>query len=129
MQPFVHQAILPSLSMRLRGGSGREQTNRSSKWHGSRWARVMGTYDRPFGFTGTATQRLLLTNYWQPPFRFSRNPPKPRLWFSRLQFYKRLTQINGFTPSISIIREDRNSNLTLYAYERFRVDGGFVRVF
>ena len=126
---FVHYTILPSLSARVMGGNGREETDRFSTRHRSRWAGVMGTYDLPFGFTVTAAQQLFLTNFWQPNALFSPNPPKTRLWFSRLQFYNRLIQIKGFSPSISFIREDRNSNLTLYSYERFRVEGGFVRVF
>ena len=126
---FVDYTILPSLSMRVLGGNGREQTDRFSTRHRSRWAGVMGTYDLPLGFSVTAAQQLVLTNFWQPNILFSRNRPKTRLWFSRLQFYNRLIQIQGFSPSISLIREDRNSNHTLYAYERFRVEGGFVRVF
>ena len=126
---FVHYTILPSLSVRLMGGTGREQTDRYSTRHRSRWGGVMGTYDLPLGFSVTAAQQLFLTNFWQPNFLFSRNPPRTRLWFSKLQFYNRLIQLKGFSPSISNIREDRNSNLTLYAYERFRVEGGFVRVF
>ena len=126
---FVHYTILPSLSVRGMAGNGREQTDRYSTRHRSKWAGVMGTYDLPLGFSVTAAQQLFLTNFWQPNFLFSRNPPKTGLWFSRLQFYNRLFQIKGFWPSISFIREDRNSNLTLYACERFRVEGGFVRVF
>ena len=129
MQAFVHYSILPSLSVRLMGGSGREQTDRLSTRHRSRWRGVFGTYDLPFSFTLTAAQQLFLTNFQQANFLFGRAPPKTRLWFSRLQFFNRLIQIKGFSPSISIIREDRNSNVTLYAYERFRVEGGFVRVF
>ena len=129
LQAFLQYSILPSLSVRLMGGSGREQTDRISTRHRSRWGGVMGTYDLPFGFTVTAAQQLFLTNFQQPNFLFGRNPPKTRLWFSRLQFFNRLIQIKGFSPSISFIREDRNSNLTLYAYERYRMEGGFVRVF
>ena len=127
-QAFVHYTILPSLSVRLMGGTSREQTDRYSTRHRSRWGGVMGTYDLPLGFSVTAAQQLFLTDFWQPNFLFSRNPPKTRLWFSRLQFYYRLIQLKVFSPSISVIREDRNLNLTLYAYERFRVEGGFVRV-
>ena len=128
-QAFVHYTILPSLSVRFMGRTGREQTDRYSTRHRSRWGGIMGTYDLPLGFSVTAAQQLFLTNFWQPNFLFSRNPPRTRLWFSRLQFYNRLIQLKGFSPSISFIREDRNLNLTLYAYERFRVEGGFVRVF
>ena len=128
LQAFVHYSILPSLSVRLMGGTGREQTDRFSTRHRSRWGGVMGTYDLPLGFSATAAQQLFLTDFWQPNFLFSRNPPRTRLWFSRLQFYYRLIQLKGFSPSISFIHEDRNLNLTLYAFERFRVEGGFVRV-
>ena len=128
-QAFVHYTVLLSLSVPVMGGNGGEQTDRFSTRHRSKWAGVMVTYDLPLGFSVTAAQQLLLTNSWQPNFLLSRNPPKARLWFSRLQFYNRLIQIKGFLPSISFIHKDRNSHLTLYAYERFRVEGGFVRVF
>ena len=112
---FVQYAILPSLSVRLMGRSCREQTDRISTRHRSRWAGVVGTYDLPFGFSVSAAQQLFLTNFQQANFLFGRAPPKTRLWFSSLQFYNRLIQLKGFSPSISIIREDRNSNHTLYA--------------
>ena len=78
-QAFVHYSILPSLSVRLMGGSGREQADRLATRHRSRWGGVMGTYDLPFGFTVTAAQQLFLTNFHQPNFLFGRAPPKTRL--------------------------------------------------
>ena len=76
---FVHYTIVPSLTVRLMGGSGREQTDRYSTRHRSRWGGVMGTYALPLGFSDTAAQQLFLTNFWQPNFLFSRNPPRTRL--------------------------------------------------
>lgn len=35
----------------------------------------------------------------------------------------------GFSPSLSVIRENRFSNLTLYRYQRYRAEGGVVQVF
>ncbi len=40
-----------------------------------------------------------------------------------------MIQIRGFSPSLSFIREGRKANLTIYSYERYRAEGGFVRVF
>ncbi len=89
----------------------------------------MASYDLPFGFSLTAAQQFFKTDFETPNRLFSPEPPTTDLWFSRLALYNRLIQIKGFSPSISVIREDRDSNLTLYTYQRFRVEGGFVRVF
>ena len=128
-QAFVNYTILPSLTMRFMGGSGRENTDRTSTRHRSNWVGVMGTYDLPLGFSVVGAQQLFLTRFEQRLPLFGPDPPYTRLWFSRLQFYNRLIQIGGFSPSVSFIREDRKANLTLYSYQRYRVEGGFVRVF
>lgn len=128
-QAFVNYAILPSLNVRFMGGSGRENTDRISTRHHSRWVGVLGAYDLPLGFTLTAAQQMFLTQFEQPLALFGPDPPNTRLWFSRLQVHNRLIQIGGFSPSLSFIREGRKANLTIYSYERYRVEGGFVRVF
>ena len=128
-QAFANYSILPSLGIRFMGGSGREQTDRFSTRHSSRWVGVMGNYDLPLGFTLTAAQQMFLTNFEQPNRLFSPDPPETKLWFSRLAFHNRLIQIKGFSPSLSLIREDRKSNITIYGYQRYRVEAGFVRVF
>ncbi len=128
-QAFLSYSILPSLGMRFMGGLGREKTGRISTRHRSRWVGLMGSYDLPWGFAVTAAQQLFLTDFQQPLTLFGPDPPKTRLWFSRLQFYNRLLQIKGFSPSVSFIREDRQANLTLYSYQRYRMEGGWVRVF
>ncbi len=128
-QAFVNYTLLPSLNLRFMGGSGREKTDRLSTRHRSRWVGVMGTYDLPLGFTMAAAQQLFLTKFEQPLPLFGPDPPNTRLWFSRLQVHNRLIQFGGFSPSVSFIREDRIANLSLYSYQRYRVEGGFVRVF
>ena len=128
-QAFANYSILPSLGVRFMGGAGREKTDRFSTRHRSRWVGVMGNYDLPLGFTLTAAQQLFFTNFEQPNRLFSPDPPETKMWFSRLAFHNRLIQIKGFSPSLSLIREDRESNITIYGYKRYRVEGGFVRVF
>ncbi len=128
-QSFVNYAVLPVLNLRFMGGAGREKTDRLGTRHRSRWAGLMATYDLPLGFSFTAAQQFFNTNFEQPNTLFSPDPPTTDLWFSRVAIHNRLIQIGGFSPSLSIIREDRDSNLTLYGYRRFRVEGGFVRVF
>ena len=123
-QSFANVAVLPSLNVRFMGGSGRENTDRLATRHRSRWVGVMGTYDLPFGFTLTAAQQYFLTDFDQPNALFSPQPPHTRLWFSRLALHNRKIQIRGFSPSLSIIREDRDSNLTLYQYQRYRAGAG-----
>ena len=128
-QAFVSYLIRPSLSVRFMGGSGRENTDRISTRHRNRWVGVMGTYELPWGFTAAVAQQLFLTNFDSGNPIFGSDPPNTIMWFSRLQFYNRLIQFMGFSPSVSFIREDRDSNHTLYAYKRYRVEGGWVRVF
>ena len=89
----------------------------------------LGSYDLPPGCTLTAAQRLFLTRFEQPLTLFGPDPPSTRLWFSRLQVHNRLLQIGGFSPSLSLIHEGRRANSTIYSYERYRAEGGFVRVF
>ena len=55
-QAFVNYTILPSLTMRFMGGSGRENTDRVSTRHRSKWVGVLGSYDLPLGFTLTAAR-------------------------------------------------------------------------
>lgn len=129
VQSFANYAVLPSLNVRFMGGSGRENTDRLSTRHRSRWVGVMGTYDLPFGFTLTGAQQYFLTDFDQPNPLFSPEPPQTRLWFTRAALHNRKIQIRGFSPSLSLIREDRDSNLTLYQYQRYRAEGGVVRVF
>ena len=128
-QSFANYAVLPSLNVRFMAGSGRENTDRLSTRHRSRWLGVMGTYDLPLGFTLTGAQQYFLTDFDQPNPLFSPDPPHTRLWFTRVALHNRKIQIRGFSPSLSIIREDRASNLTLYQYQRYRAEGGVVRVF
>ena len=128
-QGFANYAPLSSLNLRFMGGLGREKTDRYSTRHRSRWVGLMGTYDLPFGFSVTAAQQLFLTYFDQRTALFGPEPPRTRMWFSRLAFYNRLIQFMGFSPSVSFIREDRIANITLYTYTRYRIEGGVVRVF
>ena len=95
----------------------------------SRLGPDLGSYYLPLGFTLTAAQQLFLTQFEQPLALFGPDPPNTRLWFSRLQVHNRLIQLGGFSPSLSFIREASRANLTIYSYERYRLEGGFVRVF
>ena len=128
-QSFASFAVLPSLNVRFMAGSGRENTDRLATRHRSRWLGVMGTYDLPFGFTLTGAQQYFLTDFDQPNALFSPEPPHTRLWFTRAALHNRKIQVMGFSPSLSLIRENRSSNLTLYQYQRYRAEGGVVRVF
>ena len=129
LQSFAAYTVLPSLTVRFMGGAGHENTDRAATRHRSRWVGVMGTYDLPLGFSMTLAQQLFFTNFEQPNYLFSPQPPETQLWFSRMAFFNRKINLMGFSPSISFIREERASNLTLYQYQRYRAEGGFVRVF
>ncbi|MDE0102303.1 MAG: surface lipoprotein assembly modifier [Bryobacterales bacterium] len=128
-QSFASYSVLPSLNVRFMGGAGHENTDRLATRHRSKWVGVMGTYDLPLGFSMTLAQQLFFTDFEQPNYLFSPNPPETKLWFSRLALFNRKIRFGGFSPSISLIREKRDSNLTLYQYERYRAEGGVVRVF
>ena len=126
---YATYALMPSLTLRFMSGFSREKTGRLTTRHQSRWVGVTGNYDLPYGFTLSAAQQLYLTRYDMPLPLFGREPPSTKMWFSRLAVYNRLLNFKGFSPSISLIREDRASNLTLFTYKRYRVESGVVRVF
>lgn len=128
-QAFATYSLMPSLSLRFMGGLGRENTDRLSTRHSQRWVGVMGSYDLPFGFTLTAAQQFFITNFDFRTAFFGPEPPRTQMWFSRLAFHNRRLRIGGFSPSISFIREQRDANITVYEYQRYRMEGGFVRVF
>ena len=128
-QAYTNYSVLPSLSLRFMGGTGREKTDRFSTRHRTRWVGVVGSYDLPLGFTITAAQQLFDTKFDFRTAFFGPEPPNTRLWFSRIAFHNRLIQVKGFSPMVSLIREDRRANITLYSYERYRAEGGVVRVF
>lgn len=128
-QAYASYSLTPALNLRFMGGVGREMTGRVATRHRSRWTGVVASYELPFGFSVSAAQQLFFTKFDEINAIFSADPPTTRLWFSRLAFFNRLLQIKGFSPSISLIREDRHSNITIYAYKRYRAEGGFVRVF
>ena len=126
---YATYALMPSLTLRFMGGVSREQTGRLTTRHQSRWVGVTGNYDLPYGFTLSAAQQLYFTRYDKPLPLFGSKPPSTKMWFSRLAVYNRLINLKGFSPSISLVREDRASNLTLFTYKRYRVESGVVRVF
>ena len=112
---FVHYTILPSLSVRGMAGNGREQTDRYSTRHRSKWAGVMGTYDLPLGFSVTAAQQLFLTNFWQPNFLFGRNPPCGRWLRPRV-----LTPVSSGIPLETGVRLPAHRFLALSVSSRWR---------
>ena len=128
-QAFATYALMPSLSLRFMGGLGRENTDRLSTRHSQRWIGVMGSYDLPLGFTLTAAQQFFITNFDFRTAFFGPEPPRTQMWFSRLAFHNRKLRFGGFSPSLSFIREQRDANITVYEYQRYRMEGGFVRVF
>ena len=128
-QAFASYSILPSLNVRFMGGSGRENTDRISTRHRSRWVGVMASYDLPLAFTVTGAQQMYLTNFEQVNalFRPRTAPDAPVVLPHRNP--QPQDPVMGFSPTVSLIREDRRSNLTLYEYQRYRAEGGVVRVF
>lgn len=128
-QMFATYGLTPSLNLRFMGGWGRENTDRLSTRHSNRWIGLMATYDLPFAFTVTAAQQYFLTDFDQRTAFFGSEPPKTKMLFSRLAIHNRKLRIGGFSPSLSFIRERRDANITIYEYQRYRMEGGFVRVF
>ena len=126
---FAFIPVIPSLSLRVSSGLSREKTGRLRTRHKTRWAGISLNYDLPLGFTVSGGQQLFFTGYDYGSAIFGPDPPKTRMVFSRVSAYNRAIKIMGFSPSISIIRENRTSNVGVYEYKRYRVEGGVVRVF
>ena len=112
-------------------GWGRERPE-TERWRLSRRRVQAGvTVDLPWGFTVGASGTLRWTEYegnWFP-FTTDGSPRSDLARSLRLNAHNRALAFEGFSPQISVVREDRTSTAQLHDYERIFGELRFVRLF
>ena len=96
-----------------------------------RWARLGATAALPYGFTVGASGTLRWTGYegnWFP-FTEDGSPRSDITRNLRVFAHNRAFTVGGFSPQVSLVREDRTSTAQLHDYERTSGELRFVRLF
>ncbi len=124
-------ALTPTVLADASFGWGYEKPETERYRHKRYWLQAGVTVDLPGGFTVGGSGTLRWANYEGNWFPFtttgaSRNDITRSL---RLSAYNRAFSFEGFSPQVSLVREDRTSNAQLYGYERTSGELRFVRLF
>ena len=112
-------------------GWGKEKPELERWRHERRWAQAGVTAALPWGFTMGGTVTLRWADYegnWSF-FTQSAQPRRDLTRSIRLNAYNRAFTVSGFSPQVSVVREDRTSNAQLHDYERTFGELRFVRLF
>ena len=123
--------LTPTLRTDLAAGWSRERPERKSRRNAGRWARAGMTAALPWGFTVGGSAALHRTAYegnWFP-FTEDGRPREDLTRIFRLSVHHRAFTLGGFSPRLSLLREDRKSNAQLHDYERTFGELSFVRLF
>ena len=124
-------AFGPTLRANLGVGWGRERTETERWRHDRRWLQAGITAALPWGFTVGASGTLRWTDYegnWFP-FTTDGSPRNDLTRSFRVNVFNRGFTVGGFSPQVSLVREDRTSNAQLHDYERSFAELRFVRLF
>ena len=124
-------AFGPTLRADLGVGWGRERPETERWRHDRRWLRAGITAALPWGFTVGASGTLRWADYEGNWFPFTTDGSSRRdLTRSfRVNVFNRGFTVGGFSPQVSLVREDRTSNAQLHDYERTFAELRFVRLF
>ena len=108
-----------------------EQTERERWRNTRRWAQLGATAALPWGFTVGGSGTVHWSDFegnWAPWVLGggSRSDGTRSL---RLDVHNRAFTVGGFSPRVSVVREERDSNAQLHDYERTFGEHSFVRLF
>ena len=126
-----NHVLSPTLRGNLAVGWGRERPE-SLRWRNERrWLRAGIEVALPAGFTVGGAGTLRWTDYegnWGP---FVRDGSSRRdlIRNIRVYTYNRAITVAGFSPQLSLVQEQRDTNAQLYDYERIFGELSFVRLF
>ena len=112
-------------------GWGKERTEAERYRHDRRWAQAGLTAALPWGFTVGGSVTLRWTDY-EGNWTFFTGSDQPRRDLTRsfrLNAFNRGFTVEGFSPQVSLVREDRTSNAQLHDYEKTFGELRFVRLF
>ena len=122
----------PTLRFDASMGWGRERTELERFRNSRRWVQLGATMALPWGFTVGGSGALRWTDWegnWLP-FTADADTPRSDLTRTiRLFAHNRALTLEGFSPQLSVTREDRTSNAQLHDYERTFGELRFVRLF
>ena len=121
----------PTVRIDTAAGWGSQRTERERERHSRRWVRLGVTAHLPWGFTVGGAGTLRWTDYpadWSP-FVLGGGPRRDLVRSFRLNAYNRGFTLAGFSPQISLVKEDRTSNAQLHDYKRLSGELRFVRLF
>ena len=124
-------ALSPTLRADAALGLAFEKPEARRQQNESRWMQLGFTAALPWGFTVGASGMLRWADYegnWFP-FTEGGTPRRDLTRSLRLDAYNRGFTIQGFSPQVSVVREDRTSNAQLHDYERTSGELRFVRLF
>ena len=112
-------------------GWASQRTDRERQRHTRRWVRLGVTAHLPWGFTVGGAGTLTWTDYpadWGP-FVLGGGPRRDLTRSIRLNAYNRAFILEGFSPQVSLVQEQRTSNAQLHGYRRISAELRFVRLF
>ncbi|MDE0048782.1 MAG: surface lipoprotein assembly modifier [Rhodospirillales bacterium] len=121
----------PTIRIDAAVGWGREKPETERYRHERRWMRLGATAALPYGFTVGASGTLRWTGYegnWFP-FTEDGSARSDITRHLRVFAHNRAFTVGGFSPQVSLVREDRTSNAQLHDYERTSGELRFVRLF
>ena len=122
---------LPTLRLDAGLGWGRERPDLERFRNSSRRVHVGATAALPWGFTVGGSGTLRWTDWegnWLP-FVEDGGPRRDLTRTLRLFAHNRALTLEGFSPQVSVVKEDRTSNAQLHDYERIFGELRFVRLF
>ena len=121
----------PTLRVDAGLGWGRERPEQERSRHDRRWVRLGASLALPWGFTVGGAGTLRWTDYEGNWFPFTPDgAPRRDLTRSlRLFAHNRGLTLEGFSPQVSLVQEERRSNAQLHDYRRLSAELRVVRLF
>ena len=121
----------PTVRIDASVGWSRERTE-TERWRNTgRWVQLGATAVLPWGFTVGGSGTLRWTEYegdWFP-FTIDGSPRSDITRSLRVFAHNRALTLQGFSPQISVVQEQRTSTAQLHDYERIFGELRFVRLF
>ena len=121
----------PTIRIDASVGWGKDKPETERYRNERRWMRLAATAALPYGFTVGASGTLRWTEYegnWFP-FTEDGSPRSDITRHLRVFAHNRAFTVGGFSPQVSLVREDRTSTAQLHDYERTSGELRFVRLF
>ena len=121
----------PTIRIDASVGWGKDRPETERYRNERRWMRLGATAALPYGFTVGASGTLRWTGYegnWFP-FTEDGSPRSDITRHLRVFAHNRAFTVGGFSPQVSLVREDRTSTAQLHDYERTSGELRFVRLF